>query len=477
MHFRTYQKVIVLLILALLLSSTPAIDLHAEEIGGSTVASPNEEFVIYIPVINKQRIPVRADLPFGVQMYGDTGKGSKYYEKMSKLAAGWVRSNISWEQIERTNTTPNNYKWTNADKTVGAARDAGKHMILTLEHSPKWASSAKDGPIDKVPVSELAEFMAAVVERYDGDGTDDAAGSPVVNHFEIYNEPDHQGRWGNAGKEYAEMLKVVYPAMKAANPNVKVIFGGIAYDWFVDNTGSVFPPGPFVRSFTADVLANGGGDYFDVMAFHGYIAFARNWTDGQGTGFVEKTASLRGVMQKYGVNKPIMITETGIHSNADVGNPRTLSEQASGVVELYVQAMVADIDVLVWFMLYEPGGGYPFKNGLVTDDATPVEKPSYATYQVAAKELSSAQFERTLSVSETGAGDMEVHQFADVAKGRTLYVAWTNPIKSGATRQLKLPGASATVIDMYGNSSSVAGSGGKVTVNVGKEPIYIAVPR
>ena len=36
--------------------------------------------------------------------------------------------------------------------------------------------------------------------------------------------------WGNDGDKYAAMLKAVYPAIKAANPNAKVVLGGIAYE-------------------------------------------------------------------------------------------------------------------------------------------------------------------------------------------------------------------------------------------------------
>ena len=33
----------------------------------------------------------------------------------------------------------------------------------------------------------------------------------------------------------------------------------------------------YVRSFLPDVLAAGGGAYFDVLNFHVYPAFAPNW--------------------------------------------------------------------------------------------------------------------------------------------------------------------------------------------------------
>ena len=64
------------------------------------------------------------------------------------------------------------------------------------------------------------------------------------------------------------MLKQAYPAIKSARPDVNVIMGALAYD----NWGGPNRPGfnggqcgPFNFSFLDDVLANGGGDYFDVF--------------------------------------------------------------------------------------------------------------------------------------------------------------------------------------------------------------------
>ena len=49
--------------------------------------------------------------------------------------------------------------------------------------------------------------------------------------------------WGPYGADYAQMLCAVYPAVKAASPNARIVLGGIAYDWFQEDGG------PFVRGF------------------------------------------------------------------------------------------------------------------------------------------------------------------------------------------------------------------------------------
>ena len=63
------------------------------------------------------------------------------------------------------------------------------------------------------------------------------------------------------------MLKLVYPAIKQANPNAVVLTGGLT-DW------GEFPKG---------IYAGGGRDYFDVMNIHTY-GMPLPW------GFVQRSA-------------------------------------------------------------------------------------------------------------------------------------------------------------------------------------------
>ena len=82
----------------------------------------------------------------------------------------------------------------------------------------------------------------------------------------------------------------------------------MSYDWFEDQGG------PFVREFLDDVLAAGGGDYFDVMNIHLYPAFSTNWAT-QGPGLLQKMEYVRAKMLSYSVDKPVIVTEMGWFSN------------------------------------------------------------------------------------------------------------------------------------------------------------------
>lgn len=464
---------------------------------------------------------------FGVQMYGATGKNSKYFDALDQSGAKWVRNRFFWKNVEPDDVTPDNnksYKWSSVDSVVAAVLDTDINLILTIEESPKWAATFPDGPIDKVPMSKFAEFVHDLVERYDGDGNEDAPGTPIVEYFEFNNEPDRHcaGRpgWGAHGREYGQMLKAVYPAVKAANPNAKVVFGGIAYDWFNSKecnvpaqasnpnyTGflSEWPirGGGFVYEFLDDVLTECGDEAcFDVMNIHVYSAFAQNWrrfpgVNGMSIGLYEKVEYVREKLRQYGhSSKPIVITEAGTPSAGPPGDVSAKDEhmQAQHVVAYYTQGIASGVQSLAWWVLYDLSpSDWPAPVGLVTQDGQP--KLSFKAYQVMSDKMRTMQFDRRLSPADTGVGwdafpTMEAYKFRDPSTGKVLYVAWLNPKWAfidpnwqvpGLHKILTVWGKRATVQDIYGKNKAVITDeqdgvpDNKVAVPINGEPVYIQI--
>lgn len=417
---------------------------------------------------------------FGVQMYGSHNESSPYFCDLVASGATWVRNEISWGSVEPTDESPPVYRWNYTDAVFAPARLSGFNMIATINGNPSWAATYGRGPIDKAPLSRFADFAGALAERYDGDGVDDAPGSPIVEYFELYNEPDagnlaRDKRWGNYGKEYAEMLAAVYPAIKNANPNAKVLLGGIAYDWFEENNG------PYVRTFLDTVLANGGGNFFDIMNFHQYPPFAASWGAPNGPGLLEKTNAVRAKLTEFGFgDKPLVITESGAHSNDAVGLPLTPELQARYVTMLYTQVMAGNVDFMIWFMFYDPAAAYPYKNGLLTEatgNTRPIRKLSFDAYRTAVDLLTGATFVRQWTAAETGAPDLLAYQFTSKA-GAPFHVAWFGPITRTDAAPLRVAGSSAIVRDIYGAMRSVADADdgvtdGVITLQIGAQPAYI----
>ncbi|MCW5857120.1 MAG: cellulase family glycosylhydrolase [Caldilineales bacterium] len=188
--------------------------------------------------------------------------------------ASWVRIAINWATAE---TSPGVYNWNAADRKIQDAKAEGFDVVLAVMHNPTWAADYECGPIKAEHLSTFANFMAAVVQRY---------GSAPYNirYFELGNEPDNGdainqawvgGCWGigpnpapgAGGAAYADMLKRVYPAMKTANSNALVAIGGLSYEYWTTEGG------PYDPNFLNDLLAAGGGDYFDVINYHFYEAW------------------------------------------------------------------------------------------------------------------------------------------------------------------------------------------------------------
>ncbi|MDI9546982.1 MAG: cellulase family glycosylhydrolase [Chloroflexota bacterium] len=512
MHFRfslrphaAFAKAFsILLAGALLLIASPAPPPALADEGQTT--GPH---TLYLPTVSKRcSFSAASASIFGVQMYGATGAGTTYHSALIDSGAEWVRVPIEWDAVEPTNLQPANYRWQSADAAVAAASASCKNLIVTLRSAPSWAATYPNSRIKLDQLGEFAQFVRATVERYDGDGINDAPGSPVVTYWELYNEPDasfdfvpedwHRG-WGEFGAEYAQMLSVAYPAIKQANPKAQVLFGGIAYDNFVDDGGN------FIEEFLDDVLAAGGGAHFDIMNIHSYPAFGGYWVRRMdpscvkngtcfGPGVVEKVTYVHDKLGDYGLTKPIMITESGWHSDNPPDQPSSPEMQARYVLEIFTQSKAAGVLNTIYFALTDPGGGYPHENGLVSASTPPQRKPAFTAYQVAVDWLAPARFVRRLPAAELKAKAMDAYQFFHPSRGHTFYVAWLNPAKLGLDldgngtleenkgevkdnqETIRLPGTTANVYNIYGTLlETVNSNDGNVRILIGGQPRIIEI--
>ncbi len=74
------------------------------------------------------------------------------------------------------------------------------------------------------------------------------------------------------------MLKVVYPQIKAANPDAQVLVGGLVQDCDPRPGASCEIVGkpPSHCKFLEGILHNGGGPFFDGVSFHSYDYYKAN---------------------------------------------------------------------------------------------------------------------------------------------------------------------------------------------------------
>jgi hypothetical protein len=448
----------------------------------------------YIPTLNKNRCygTRSSEMPLGVQLYGPTGKNEPYAEELQLSLSSWVRNDVYWLYVEPENVEPAQYNWASADQIMRAYKDNCVNLIITIDGTPEWAKTSHiHGPFKNELLPEFVQFVGALVERYDGDGNQDAPGSPVVNYWEFYNEPDggpsqHGDGWGVSGARYAAMLEAAYPIIKSANSNAKVVLGGLAYDAFDTNGGF------FIRDFLKNVLEAGGGDYFDLMNFHYYPvpAHRTSWTTTNSSGLIEKTRSIKAELAAFDLDKDIIITEVGWHSNSTNNIPSSEEFQGRQVVQLLTQSLAEDIKIVIWWSFFHLKD-YGFDTSLLKQNFD--TKLAYEVYTEAVNRLGNAtNIEVVVPATETN--DLEVYRSIMNGTNKVQYIAWLNPVapfdqasvpafNAGATQtqEWQAPGAKATVYSKEGTLLQTITDGAdgttdnKVTIAVGRSPIYVVI--
>ena len=266
-------------------------------------------------------------LGWGCQsIFGVTGPNPPGARQLGREAqARWLRVGLGWAGIEPNNldlTDPANGNW--PDPSLRQLVDDGFTPILLISNNPGWAvesvpSNHTCGPLDPEDLPEFEEFMRALAERYDGDGYKDAPGTPIViEHFEMYNEPDKlftyawTGCWAGDGSptygtRYAQMLSYAWRGVHDGNPSGKVLFGGMGAE---EGTGGDFSMngGDWLDDVLGYIQAN-PGNYFDWMNIHTYFAFGSRWTS-WGPDIIGKVTYFRQRLAQFGLDKPMVVTET-----------------------------------------------------------------------------------------------------------------------------------------------------------------------
>lgn len=88
-----------------------------------------------------------------------------------------------------------------------------------------------------------------------------------VDAIEVHNEPNLANEWpeGPNAWQYTQMLRVAYTQIKAADPNIIVVSGGLAPTITTADRRAISD-----IDFTAEMLDNGAAQWFDAFGYHPY---------------------------------------------------------------------------------------------------------------------------------------------------------------------------------------------------------------
>jgi hypothetical protein len=258
--------------------------------------------------------------------------------------------------------------WVAKYEQLFAALPAGSKVIIDVVGSPRWETGSSDPHTPPANPNDYASFLGQIAKRWAG----------RVAAYEIWNEED-ASRWWAGGPDaaaYAELLKATYPVVKAADPSVEVVLGGL--------TGNDY-------QFLQDVYQAGGKGSFDVVGVHTDTAcnilspymFLRGSDHRMIDDSFLAYREVHATMLANGDDKPIWMTETSWRTTT-VTCPEgawagqkpegvTPEQQATFLTQAYhCMAQDAYLQVALWFPLQDENGTV---SGLVR--ANGAHKPSF----------------------------------------------------------------------------------------------------
>ncbi|NJP07361.1 MAG: hypothetical protein HC837_17925, partial [Chloroflexaceae bacterium] len=369
-------------------------------------------------------------------------------------------------------------------------------------------------------VQDYADYVKAMVERYDGDGIRDADGSPRITIWQIWNEPNAWETWPGTAAEYGELLKAGYAAAKEADPDVIVAVGGLFVldgsrkeDTFIDGLrflDEMLEAHPdawhafdalAIHPYMPDVAPDQVG-ILDKVSLWGRIQTTRAWLE-------SRTDSFGGDL------RPIWITEIGwstcleddaycyaglaatepiSHAYRLLSNYTDLTpglaatflgvsdtQQANYLVRSYAIAKALGVQHLSFHQLEDKFDGaannFWQETSILLDIAHNYQaKKAYNAYRVLSQQLTNAYF--------LGFGTLHNYTYqADAINGEALYhlrfrepgnvwidVLWRNIGDADVTLDL-MDGATASLITRDGDVTPVRGT--STSFRVSERPIYL----
>ena len=227
----------------------------------------------------------------------------KYGPRLTTMSFGYVKSYLAWSGSE---PTQGRYQWTtspganDANNIAADAERSGLKLILRVDTPPAWAAPASGNRPPSNP-NDFADFMGALAGHLRG----------RVAAYEIYNEPNLASEWGNQRpnpEQYAQLLRAVYPRIKAADPSALVISAGMAT---TGGDGGVTAMNDL--DYLQRLYDGGARPYFDVLGSHPYgFSTAPDVRNGNGITDFRRAADQYTLMARNGDGaKAVWATELG----------------------------------------------------------------------------------------------------------------------------------------------------------------------
>lgn len=304
--------------------------------------------------------------PWNNHKYSSVQDLEKAVALMKEAGVSWVRMDFLWEDIEPKKGA---FQFEKYDRIVNLLSKNNIKILGLLNYNTTWAAPA--GKWNAAPKNQLfIAYAVRIINRY----------KDRVKHWEVWNEPDSDTYWvpQDGLRSYCKLLKEVYLAAKKADPECKILNGGLAQGLASVN----------------HLYDNGGKGYFDILNIHIFESPFH-------AGAVKRVAAYpklaHKVMQRNGDGqKKIWVTEIGCPgvptgervNNWWMGANPDEDQQASWLTEAFAALLKQEaVEKVFWAFLRDCSGHW--NNGvdyfgMARWDFS--KKPAFFAYQKSSQE-------------------------------------------------------------------------------------------
>lgn len=372
--------------------------------------------------------------------------------------ATMYREDFDWGTIEPQN---NQFNFTTYDTTVNNAKARGLEPLGILDYRVGWTGGLNSDQFR----TDFADYAYNTVLHF----------KDRVHYWEVWNEETGWWFWDTANHStdpiaYGKLLIKAGQAIKRADPDAKVVFGGThALQGLLD---------PNANSYVSKALAVTldsvrAFDTVDIIAGHAYIdrfsgQTPENLYNLNVSQYYERYDSY--LKSTYGAGKKYWHTETGWSTSTGGGYAVSEDMQANFIIRMYLIFLGGGkVDAFFAYDARNDGtntADYEQNLGLVRHDFSP--KPVYYAYQTMTKLLSNASFTEKLPWTDGTYG----YVFTDSSKAQKIYALWAPT--TDVTKTVSF-GTSATAkkVLLTGAEETLPTQNGSLTLTLTKRPIYI----
>lgn len=324
---------------------------------------------------------------------------------MDKVGISFIRTDFDWIPMKAKQNDGLDYKYLDSMMMSVNSHDKSILGILTIDKrnyvSDDWLN-----------------YVTETIKRYNKN----------IRYWEMLSEADLIYHYvpGFYSKEYVSFLKAGYNAIKQVDRKAIVTFTGIS-DIYKSNIDTIL---------SCDVSS-----YFDIMNVHTYTL-----PNSEPEAFVNFFQKLKKIMNRYNINKPVWLSETGASTYREGGDSELT--QSYRLPRAFIIPFALGVDKVFWYKsrsceltLNNKEDHY----GLWHKDYSP--KPAFYAYKTLTKMLPNMS---TRPILERY-GDVYIASWKR-PDGKKVWALWTS--KNVNKVHLNI-GGRFTVYDLYGNTTDL----------------------